>query len=330
MRVVRLFFLCMFFSLPLFCTIGVPDVPTKEEEKDFAFDPWYTGPLVGGSGTCYDPGIWNFQTIFLFGSFDKNYTSHGKTVKISKRTAQDILVYLQTGLVKGADLSIGLEQYNVRVRGKSAHVFGDTEVYLGIQLHSEEEHIPAIRLIVSEKFPTGKYEYLNPLMEGADGLRGSGCFTTTFRLVASNILYWLYRHPISWRINLSQSFPTSTWVHEFHSYGGGFGTLGKVYPSSIFNGVFSFEFSFTQRWVFAMDFWYNRATRSRFSGRQGRTALGAIAKNTSRYYQSYFLTPAIEYNINIDQGFLAGFLITLYGHNTEKLCNSFISYEITF
>ena len=237
---------------------------------------------------------------------------------------------IEAGIVSGLDMNVILEEFYVHVNHQSAHIFGDTLVTLGIQAHKEDEEWPAIRVVFQETFPTGKYEHLNPLMESMDGYVGSGCFTSHIGLALSKIIYWFYRHPIAWRLNLLQEFPTNAHVHGFNSYGGGFGTNGTVAPPKTFTALFSFEFSFNQRWVYAMDIQYKRFTRNRFHGFSGTDAKGTPAINAQPFFQSYVLTPSIEYNIKANQGLIFGGFITIYGHNAFKIVNTVVSYEIIF
>ena len=79
-----------------------------------------------------------------------------------------------------------------------------------------------------------------------------------------------------------------------------------------------------------MDIWYQRFTRSRFSGMNGTDDEGAPAINAQSFYQWIVLTPCLEYNISATQGLIGGLYVTVSGHNTYKIVNAVVSYEVLF
>jgi hypothetical protein len=332
LQLLAVILLLLLFSFPLFArNPGTTPLELSSEQKQFAYEPWYTGPIIGGSGECLDPGFCNIQPYILAGHLTKYFDLNGNTASLqTKRTTVDTTAVAQFGLVSGLDLTLILEEFYAHIDGRSVYTFGDTTVCLGMQIHHEDTRFPAMRLLFEERFPSGRYQYLNPVYQGMDAFICTGCFTSSIRLNLSKMFYWFYRHPIECRLNLMQSFCSSVRVHEFHAYGGGYGTNGTVYPPKSFSASLSFEFSFTQRWACAMDIMYQRYTRTRFSGIPGVDEDGDVAGNSMSYFQLYVLTPSLEYNISKNQGLLAGAYITIAGHNAYKIINGVLSYEILF
>ncbi len=329
------FFGYVLFATILSCTLWTdnPPLPPEEiamEEKEFAFEPWFTGPLIGSSAVCLDPGLWDIQPYFTVGSFDKFFDEHGNVVPTSTVTSVDFLGLINVGLVPGLDLELLFEEFCAHIHHKTTSSFGDITVFLGMQLHQEDQNWPAIRLTFSERFPSGRYQHLSPFLEDLDGYVGSGCFTSEAALLFLKIVHWFYYHPIEFRLGIHQSVSSSARVHGFNSYGGGFGTDGTVKPSKAFAAIFSLEFAFTQQWIYAMDIWYKRYTRFRFSGYPGVDVDGNRAINSGSFAYWVVITPSLEYNLSATQGFIAGAYLTVLGRNTFKLNNFVLSYEILF
>ena len=112
-------------------------------------------------------------------------------------------------------------------------------------------------------------------------------------------------------------------VHGLNSYGGGPGTHGKVRRGHAYSFDFGYEFSFTQRWVLALDVVYNYAQKTRFSGRATAPVGGPFSDQLS-------LAPAIEYNVNENLGFLGGVWFTVWGRNSLNFLSGIFSFTYTF
>ena len=57
---------------------------------------------------------------------------------------------------------------------------------------------PAIRIVINEIFPTGKYQKLNPNLLGLDAT-GLGTYQTQFGFRISKIILWKTKHPMQLR-----------------------------------------------------------------------------------------------------------------------------------
>ena len=68
MLFLRLLLALFLFSFPLLA-INPPLSPEEllTEKKKFAYQPWFTGPILSGSGTCLPPRYWDIQPYFSFG-----------------------------------------------------------------------------------------------------------------------------------------------------------------------------------------------------------------------------------------------------------------------
>ena len=161
-------------------------------------------------------------------------------------------------------------------------------------------------------------------------MKNSAKFLTNIGLNMSKIVYWIKSHPMRFRLTNSYTLPSLAHVQGFNAFGGSYDTYGKVRPSQTYNGDFSIEFSFTQRWVYAMDLAYSYATKSKFSGYPGISEDGSFASNSSPSSYQWSLAPALEYNINADLGFIGGVWFSFAGRNSDDFISGSISVTYTF
>lgn len=294
------------------------------------FIPWYTGPLITGSANNVPVGRVNVQPYLYF------YLQYGKYR--SDRSGQSIqniytinpLILAQTGISPWLDFTL-LTQGYFRWQGSHSTVqFGDTSVTFGFQVIKETRLLPSVRLTLGESFPTGKYQHLNPNQDGIDGT-GSGAFITNFGLNVSKIFWWYPLHPINFRFSGVYSVPDNRVpVHSFNSYGGGYGTVGKVSAGQIFNGDLGIEFSINQSWVIATDIVYACTQNSTFSGTKGVTATGEVASTGAPSSDNLSISPAIEYNVSENGGFIGGVWFSLTGRNSPEFVSIVLSYTYLF
>lgn len=290
-------------------------------------EPLYTGPLLTPSADNQAPGTFNIQP-YLFVTDDKAvYDSswHKRTAPKAHIITADST--FQFGLNNFLDITFDIFSIYQKKDGKDSYQMGDSYCEIGFQILSDEKNTykPSIRFVVRETFPTGKYQKLDHQKFWTDAA-GSGSYVTSLSLNLSKIVYWMKYHPIRFRLSGSYSFPTKVHVRDFHSHGGGYNTDGVISPSNIFRTFFSFEFSFTRKWVFATDFLYHYASSSSFTGENGLTVDGQEAKNSHPSAIQISLAPAIEYNVSPNFGMIAGVWFSVAGKNTAD----FISYVFSF
>ncbi len=314
-----------------------PDVIQAEldqAESDFyearkMFNPWYSGPLLTGSAHTLDPGLFLLQPYLYVIDNYRKYNNQRDAISIPDLVQVNPQIFFQTGIVKGLDIALGLQGLWQRQMGISSGGIGDTSLTLGIQLIDEGPYVPALKIGLSESFPSGKYRNLDPSKNGLDGV-GAGSYETTISLNFGKVVWWILTHPMAIRFSLNYKLPSKVHVNSFNSYGGGFGTDGTVRPAKVFTGDIGIEYSFTQRWVFATDIVYNYFGRTRFSGTPGITAAGTPASNVNSFGDQLSLAPAIEYNPSGSMGILGGVWFTVYGRNAFDFISGVISYYQVF
>ena len=305
------------------------DAQEKFDAASKMFNPWYAGPLLTGSAHTLDPGLYNQQPyLFVFDNYGI-YSKSGHSRPIHDLVVVNPVYIAQTGIVKGWDLSATLQGFYNKQRGKDSVGFGDLPIAFGIALLQETPYLPAIKLGLSETFPTGKYRRLNPNNNGLDAT-GSGSYITTFTLNLSKVVWWITLHPMSFRASLNYKLPSKVHVKGFNAYGGGYGTNGKVTPGQSFIGNIAFEYSFTQKWVFATDLSYVYNHKSTFRGNPGVSATGNNASVGVPYNNSFSIAPAIEYNPYATMGFVGGIWFTVWGTNSFNFISGILSYTQVF
>jgi hypothetical protein len=329
---------CIASSFVLFAQDPPPpevvDEQLEEAEEDFKeakemFDPWYAGPLLTGSAHTLAPGLFNVQPYLFFTQNYAEYDEHGHSHSISNLNQVNPQLPFEFGITKWMDSVITVQGLGNYKNGHSAWNIGDTSVSLRFALLHEGPYNPALLFSVKESFPTGKYQRLNPHRQGVDGI-GSGSFATTFTFNMSKVVWWVSDHPMNVRLSLNYTVPAPVHVHGYNVYGGGSGTRGKAYPGSGFQGDIGYEYSFTQRWVAALDIVYTYNRKTRFSGHKGVDSSGAPASVGGPFNDQLSLAPALEYNPNANVGIIAGTWFTVWGRNAFNFVSEIISVTWTF
>lgn len=318
----KLILLFLLFPILLMANKPIPNKP---------YEPWYTGPLLCTSGTNLAKGQICVQPYYGYGdSFvkvDKSWSHHAQPNTITNEG----VLYLQAGITNWLDVTAIFECSSRKNGDQKAFGFGDIGVRLGFQIVKEKEFtlLPSIRLTIKEIFPNAKYNNLNPNKFGIDAF-GSGCYDTKIGIAVSKIVYFVKKHPICWYFNLDYYVSTNVNVKGFNSYGGGFNAKGKVNPGNSIVSDFSFEFSLTQRWVYAMDFYYVYVPTTKFKGYPGLTQIGTLSINSFDRAEALFLSPCIEYNFTNDIGIIVGTIFSMWGKNITPLKAYAASVTFTF
>ncbi len=300
------------------------------KQAEEMFNPWYTGPLLTGSAHMMPPGSANIQP-YVFVTDNYAVWDHNRhTINIpNKVNLNPSISGFQFGITKWLDMLISI-QGNVNWQsGKCNGGFGDSSVNVGFRLLEETLHYPALKFCFIETFPTGNYQKLNPNQLGLDST-GAGSFQSGLGLRLSKLVFWSNKHPMNLRASYTYTIPSSVHVRGFNTYGGGYGAAGKVRPGNSSQANAAFEYSFTQRWVFATDLVYTWANKTTFSGNPGTLKGGKTSTVGYGSSDQLSLAPAFEYNPNPNLGFIAGVWFDVYGRNTSKFVSGIISVCYTF
>jgi len=281
---------------------------------------WWTGPLLAPNAATLPQGHWLIEPyvydIMTYGQFDRNGTlqSTGAAHDFGSQS------YIEYGLVDrftvGLIPRLGLHESSA---GQDASDFtvGDTTLQgaFGLTQFHQGSHVPATALVIQETFPTGKYDHLDGRTDGA---LGSGAYSTTVALY-SQMYFWMPNGRIL-RMRLDVSYEASQWasVHGMSVYGTSSGFNGRVHPGPSIFGDLAFEYSVTQSWVLAMDFWWEHDGNTQVEGGYvppATAAPPAYLVQNSGSDDLLYVAPAIEYNWSPGMGVIAGARITAAGRN---------------
>ncbi len=302
-----------------------------EEAENELTEPWYTGPLLAPSGHTLPLGYGNLQPYLYYTIHKARFDEHGHKHSIPHEQVVLSQVFLQFGTASWMDVTLLTQAAYKRKEGQDSFHYGDTGLILGFQLVTDKRGSfqPDLRLIISENFPTGKYQRLDPRKKGTDR-NGDGSFKTAFGFVYQKKIRVFKMHPfrIRWFVDCIYRSPVG--VHDLNAFGGGNGTNGTVTLDPSFITIFAWEFSLTQRWVFAMDIQYSITGASYFQGNPGFDEKGNPFKVGDSKSTQLSLAPALEYNFNANLGALAGVWFTAYGTNTTDFISYIISLDYTF
>ena len=326
-------FLIFFSSLSLFAatkpiTPQVVEEQLKDAEAEFneakkMFNPWYTGPLLAPSAHILPPGLINIQPyVFLTNNYAK-FDEHAHADDIPTLHQINPQVVVLIGMLDWLNGIVVAQGDRNKQKGHFSANWGDTSVSLGFGLLAEGAYNPAILLSVKESIPTGKYQHLNPSKGGVDAT-GSGAYQTTIGLNLAKVVWWLTTHPMAFRFAQSWSIPAMVHVRGFNAYGGGHGTHGKVRLGNSYSADFGYEFSFTKKWVLALDVVYNYSQKITFSGHSASNLVGGP------FSDQLSLAPALEYNVNENLGFIGGVWFTVWGRNSLDFVSGVMSFTYTF
>jgi hypothetical protein len=308
------------------------ELKSAEEEFQEAkkmFNPWYTGPLITPSAHIVPPGSANIQPYIFYTNNYGKFDSSGKSHKIPNLNNFNLQAILQVGIVDWMSGVLAVQGVRNTQLGKASTNWGDTSLSLGAVLLSETAYRPALLFGVGETFPTGKFQHLDPHLGGVDAT-GAGSYQTKFSLNLSKVVWWLTTHPMNFRVSLNYNVPAPCHVSGLSAYGGAKNTHGTVHLGQGFQGDIGYEYSFTQKWVLALDIVYTYNAKTTFSGHPGTTAPGVPAVVGGPFNDQLSLAPAIEYNMSENFGILGGVWFTVWGRNSLNFYSGVFSVEYTF
>ena len=305
------------------------DAESEFDEAKKMFNPWYTGPLLTPSAHVLPPGDVNIQVYYFLTDNFAAYNRHGKAKKIPHLIQNNPQAFVLVGITDWLDFYTVPGCLFNNQAGQHAVHFSDLPVALGFQLMAEKPYRPALLLGIQELFPTGKYQKFDPEKGSVDST-GGGSYQTKVSLNISKVVWWVTKHPMNIRGSANYTIPANAHVRGFNSYGGGFGTAGTVKPGKNLALDIGYEYSFTQRWVAALDVAYTYSAKTTFKGTPGVTALGTHAAVGGPFNEQLSLAPALEYNPTANLGFIAGCWFTVWGKNSLDFVSGIASVTYTF
>jgi hypothetical protein len=282
-------------------------------------DPLFTGTLLSTRGSTMDHGHMVVEPYFYFTRFGGLYNNNWRLQSATSTRTMVLQTYFIYGVTERIDLEIAPQWLGNYAKSESSEGFGDFPLQLGFQLvrGRPDSWRPDVRVWVQETFPTGSYNDLSPTRTGLGGT-GGGSFATTLGIGAQK-LFWLQDdHVFRGRLNASYGFYSSVTVQGFNSYGGGFGTQGRVEPGSVTTLTAAGEYTLTRRLILALDVSVQFAEATRYTGTPGVGVTGEPVPVGKGYSEVLTVAPAVEYFWNQHVGVIAGPWFSLRGRNTSE------------
>jgi len=301
----------------LFLAVSAACFGARKKRDPMTIDPWFTGPILAPSGHVVEGPHTNWEPYIFVTDNIGIYNHKGRHVGGHQNTTVNPLLSLSQGLTKWMDLQV-IPQLIYNTKGdQSSWNVGDFTAYLGFQIMSEKpgSWTPDCRFTLDFTFPTGKFKNLNPDKLGTDS---TGAGSVQLGLGPNFQKMWRIfgGHPFRVRLSVLGTFPIDCTVKGFNSYGGGFGTSGKLHLGNRLNTILAFEYMFSQHWNLAVDFEWIMSAATTFTGFAGRKADGTPATVGAAPYYQFSIAPGIEYNFNSSLGILLGAWFSASGQDT--------------
>lgn len=318
-----LLLLIQFACLKIFA-VSTINYDTKQESKS-EYKPWFTGPIIAGSGKTMSFGHYNIEPYFFVqesnGSYDHSWHKRHKSREVNFNP----LFFGVTGLNSFMDIQATI---NLDSNFKNHHSdtrIGDVFLGLGFQLCQDNRYSvsPDMRLILKQDFATGHFKHLNPSKEGTD-VSSSGFYRTGAALNIQKLFYFKRRLLLT-RCNINYKVSTPTKISGYSVFGGNYFTQGKISPVQFFNIDLAFEYTLSQHLVFAIDYLYELQTKGKFHGKYLPSA--QTKRPASHPMQRFSLAPALEYNFSAAFGIIAGCWFSLAGKNSLSFTTGVIAFN---
>lgn len=294
------------------------------------YELWLTGPLLAPTPVNLDPGHPSIEPSITIFDFYGSYDDHWKLDTGNAVITINPFVDFQFAITKKVGVEIQAGAFTSFQHGKSATHFEDTAVLFGFQISNDikDSWVPDFRFIIEEVFPTGHFQNFDPDKLDLE-LTGQGAFQTG-PVLAFQKLFYFPKSFFAIRGSAGYLFPTPVNVRGFNTFGGGFGTKGRVKVGQILTIFLSGEYSFSQNWVFAFDTEILYQRTSRFSGRAGVDLSGRPATVGNSWLLQCSFAPEIEYNFSAKMGILWGLWFTLFGRNSNAFGSAFFAFAYVF
>jgi hypothetical protein len=298
------------------------DVATQSAHQSMD-DAWWTGPLLAASASTLPQGHFLVEPylydVIAYGRYD----TQGRRVSTPHENDFGSQSYLLYGLVNR--ISIGLIPrfgFEKASQGPSSSEIGVGDLSFQAQYRltqfQEGHWIPTTSIVLSETFPTGRYDRLDE--HPADGF-GMGAYTTTASLYSQEYFWLSTGRILRTRLDLSYAFSNKVALEGVSVYGTGAGFAGRASPGDSFTADSSWEYSVTRNWVLALDVVYQHNATTTVVGSYATDADGGTRsypiQESSGTSRSLGFAPAVEYNWSARMGVIVGARLIPIGNNTR-------------
>ena len=306
--------------LLIMCPLPVDRARANDSESNSAISqgPLFTGTLLSTRGTTIDEGHVNVMPYFYSTEFGGLFNNNWRLQSATQTRTNILQTYLIYGLTSRIDIEVAPQWVGNHAVNESTVGFGDFPVQIGFHAlrPPPDSWAPDVRIWVQETFPTGTFTDLSPSKVGLGGT-GGGSFATTLGVGVQKIFLGTDDHVFRARMNATYGFYSPVDVQGFNSYGGGFGTVGRVEPGSVTTLIVAGEYTLTRHVALALDVSAQFVNATHFSGSVGVGTNGEPAAIGKGYSEVISIAPGVEYNWNQHVGIIAGPWFSVLGKNAQ-------------
>jgi hypothetical protein len=302
-------------------SVQAEDVATQSAHQSMD-DAWWTGPLLAASASTLPQGHFLVEPylydVITYGRYD----TQAKRISTPHENDFGSQSYVLYGLT--SEVSIGLIPrfgFEKASQGPSSTGVGVGDLSFQAQYRLtqfEEGHwTPTTSIVLSETFPTGRYDRLDE--HPADGF-GAGAYATTVSLYSQDYFWLSTGRILRTRLDLSYTLSNKVTLEGVSVYGTGAGFAGRASPGDALTADSSWEYSVTRNWVLALDVVYQHNANTGVVGTYATDASGStrsfeIQENSGASWSLGF-APAVEYNWSARMGVIVGARFIPIGNNT--------------
>ena len=320
-----------FFEIMIFCFfilfsffLNVPIEAYESLEDQFQYEHWFTGPLLTPNPTTLKPGHPGIEVTFFGNNRIGIYDDSGRLQRTFDNWLSGIYADFQMGLtdVFGAEVISAVVGENGP--GARSLYFQDTIFRFGIQILNDKRSSwqPDFRILFQETFPTGNYQKLSLIKEGAD-ITGQGSFQTGIHFAFQKLFNFFKERDFRLRWTMGYFIPSKTHVTGLNVFGGDLETRGIVSPGHFFIGYITGEYALSRTWSIGCESNYLYGFKGHFEKYAGPNIDVPEFKQIS-------IAPELGHSFSKTSGMLLGSWFTISGMNTIAFRTFFISYLKVF
>lgn len=324
-RVLRLSWRSTVLAAALVCAGGSASAAERQSRDDA----WWTGPMLAASAASLPQGHFLLEPYLFEVRSTGRIDASGSHHSVPADHDFGSLTYMLYGATDR--LTLGMIPrffYDQPAAGPNSSGIGVGDLTLqagyGLTRYTDGSRIPSIALVVDETLPTGRYDRLARLSDGA----GAGSYATGLSLYSQDYFWMPDGRILRTRLDLTYTLSSSVGVQDQSVYGTPYGFRGHAYPGDGYTVDAAGEYSLTRSWVLALDvvYQYNASTQVRPSL---PGSPGTLQADSGSSYSLGF-APAIEYNWSARAGVLLGVRVISIGRNTTTSVTPAIAINLIY
>ncbi|MCH9613941.1 MAG: hypothetical protein SP1CHLAM54_09500 [Chlamydiia bacterium] len=278
-------------------------------------DPIFSGTLLSEYSRNTPPGKVEVEPFLflkgLYGAYDASWKKVDRKTEFAVQWLQEI----EVGISRHFDFTLMMNAFVSWIGGQKSVRWGDMQTWLGIQVYEDKKGswMPDVRVIVGEKWPTGRHDRLDPDKLQADA-SGSGAFETVLMGVLGKIWRPSWSRPWKSTVNVWYFFPMKTTIHGSSIYGGVPGGRSVVRPGKFYGADLGLEYSLIGNWELIGDL--------RYEHEDATVVLSGVKKGVGEGSSEQFsFAPGFAYNFDDSFSVYAGVWWSLAGRNAEAFAS---------